>query len=312
MNIFDTVIVQPIFNLLIGLYAVIPGGDFGVAIVVFTVIVRFLMYPLTKSMLHQARAMRKLQPELVKIKKRAGKNREQMAREQMELYKRNGINPFRPIGLLLIQLPIFIALFSVIRIFTDSRGDIAKFTYDSLESLEPIRKIIEHPNTFNETFLGFIDLTKHAFNQNGVEISLVLLAVVASITQYIMSRQTMPHQDSDKRFRDLMAEAAEGKQPDQAEMNAVMMRKMNKILPIIMFFVMVSLPGALALYYTVSNVVAVVQQAYLLRQDQEELEEIAEEGERKTHKKATAKARAKVAEDAKVVRITAKDSRRKS
>ena len=105
MNFFDVLIIQPIFNLLISLYAIIPGGDFGVSIIIFTVIVRFLMYPLTRSMLHQTRAMRKLQPELVKIKKRAGKNREQVAREQMELYKRNGINPFRPIGILLIQVP---------------------------------------------------------------------------------------------------------------------------------------------------------------------------------------------------------------
>ncbi|MCA9340920.1 membrane protein insertase YidC [Candidatus Saccharibacteria bacterium] len=312
MNFFDVLIIQPIFNLLISLYAIIPGGDFGVSIIIFTVIVRFLMYPLTRSMLHQTRAMRKLQPELVKIKKRAGKNREQVAREQMELYKRNGINPFRPIGILLIQVPIFIALFSVIRIFTYHRDEISKFTYDFLENVSSIQKIIENPDSFNETFLGFIDLTQHAIHENGVEISILILAVISGITQYIMSKQTMPHQDSTKRFRDLMAEAAEGKQPDQAEMNAVMMRKMNKFLPILMFFVMISLPGALVLYYTVSNIVAVAQQAHLLRQDQDELEEITKQGiDKSTNKKATVKAREKQAKQAEVVRITAKDTKRR-
>jgi YidC/Oxa1 family membrane protein insertase len=71
VNIFELVVVQPIFNLLIGLYSIVPGADFGIAIIIFTIIVRFAIYPLTRSMLHQSRAMQKLQPELAKIKKNA-------------------------------------------------------------------------------------------------------------------------------------------------------------------------------------------------------------------------------------------------
>ena len=62
MNIFDLLIVQPIFNLLIGLYSIIPGGDFGVSLIIFTVLVRFALYPLIKKQLHQTQAMKKLQP----------------------------------------------------------------------------------------------------------------------------------------------------------------------------------------------------------------------------------------------------------
>ena len=74
MNIFDILIVQPIFDLLIGLYSIIPGGDFGVSLIIFTIIVRFVMYPLVKKQLHQTRIMRKLQPQLAKIKKQAKGN----------------------------------------------------------------------------------------------------------------------------------------------------------------------------------------------------------------------------------------------
>lgn len=309
MNIFDIIIVQPIFNLLIGLYSAIPGGDFGISLIIFTVIVRFALFPLTKSMLHQTKAMRKLQPELARIKKQAKGNRQLESMQMMELYKKHGVNPFRSIGILLIQLPIFIALFQVIKIFTDHRGDIAKYAYDFMEKLAPIQSIISNPASFNEKLLGVVDLTKSAFSNGSVSIPLILLAAIAGVTQYIMSKQTMPHDPSKKRLRDIMAEAAEGKQADQSEMNAIVMGKMMKVLPFMMFFIMISVPGALALYYATSNVVAVIQQHFLLKKDEEELEELAEEAPAPA-KKATAKARAKQATEAvTVTRIKAKDTR---
>lgn len=309
MNIFDILVVQPIFNLLIGIYSLIPGGDFGISLIIFTIIVRFALYPLTKRMLHQTKAMRKLQPELVKIKKRAKGNKQLEGMQMMELYKKNGVSPFRSIGILLIQLPIFIALFQVIQIFTNHRTDIAKYTYDFMEKLEPIGHLIANPTSFNEKLLGFIDLTKSAFSDGNFSIPLILLAAVAAITQYIMSKQTMPNEPSKKRLRDVLAEAAEGKQADQSEMNAIVMGKMMKVLPFFMFFIMVTVPGALALYYATSNVVAVIQQHFLLKQDEEELEEIADKATAPA-KKATAKARAKTAPEAKITRIKAKDTRK--
>lgn len=307
MNIFDFLIVQPIFNLLVVIYSIVPGADFGISIIIFTIIIRFLLYPLTKSMLHQTRTMRKLQPELVKIKKQAKGNRQLAAMRQMELYKKNSINPFRPIGILLIQLPIFISLYHVIQIFTIHRGDIPKYTYDFLENLAPIKALIDNPNVFNEKLLGVVDLSKAALHQGGVEVFLVVLAVVAGYTQYIMSKQTSAQEPPKKRLRDIMAEAADGKQADQAEMNAIVMARMTKVLPFFMFFIMMSLPGALALYYATSNIIAVLQQSYLLRQDKEELAAIADESVQPA-KKATAKAREKQAKEATVTRVVAKSS----
>jgi len=310
VNIFDILIVQPIFNLLIGLYSIIPGGDFGISLIIFTILVRFALYPLVKKQLHQTQAMKKMQPELLRIKKQAKGNKQLEGMQMLELYKKYGINPFRSIGILLIQLPIFLALYSVIQTFTLHRDQIAKFTYDFLENIGPIKLLIEHPEQFNEKLLGIVDLTKSAFNSNGVDVFLIVLAVIAAATQYIMSKQTMPQTDGNKRLRDVMAEAADGKSADQSEMNAIVMGKMVKVLPFFMFFVMISVPGALALYYAVSNMVAVIQQSRLLKKDEAELEDIADKAQPTTTKKATARAREKVAKTATVTRIKAKTNKK--
>lgn len=310
MNLFDTIVIQPIFNLLLGLYSLIPGGDFGVALILFTIIVRLALWPLLKKQLHQARAMQKLQPELVRIKKDTKGNKQLEGIQMMELYKKHGVSPFRSIGILLIQLPIFIALYQVIRIFTTQRADVAKYTYGFLKGIGPIKELIAFPEHFNQQLFGFIDLTGQAITSNpfAVNIVLAILAVGAAVTQYIMSKQTMPKQQGKRRLRDIMTETADGKQADQGEMNAAMMGKMTKFLPIMMLFIMINLPGALVLYYTVSNVVAVLQQGSILKKDSTELIEIADEAPVQTGKKATAKARAKQAQEGTIIRIVAKDT----
>jgi len=320
VNIFELFVVQPIFNLLLFIYSVLPGADFGIAIIIFTIIIRFALYPLVVRQLHQVKAMRKLQPELKRIKAASKGNRQAESMQMLELYKQHGVKPFRSILMLLIQLPIFIALFQVIQIFTTHRDQIAEFTYGFMQNLKPVQDLLVNPDNFNEQFLGFVDLTTHAIGANGVNIFLILLAVIAAYTQYVISKQTSPTTTT-KRLRDVLSEAGEGKQPDQAELNAVMMSKMVKFLPFMMFFIMMSLPGALVLYYVVSNIFAAVQQHFLLKRDAEEMDKMADEPAKGTGKKATAKARAKVAAEAKVTenkgpnitRIKAKDtSSRKS
>lgn len=315
MNIFELIVVQPIFNLLLFIYSVLPGADFGIAIILFTIIIRFALWPLVVRQLHQVKAMRKLQPELKRIKAASKGNRQAESMQMLELYKQHGVQPFRSILMLLIQLPIFIALFQVIQIFTTHRDQIAEFTYGFMQNLKPVQDLLVNPDNFNEMFLGFVDLTTHAIGTNGINLFLVLLAVIAAYTQYIISKQTSPTTTT-KRLRDVLSEAGEGKQPDQAELNAVMMSKMVKFLPFMMFFIMMSLPGALVLYYVVSNIFAAIQQHFLLKRDAEEMDKLADLPVKSTGKKATAKARAKAAPEAKVTeskgpnitRIKAKDT----
>ena len=123
-----------------------------------------------------------------------------------------------------------------------------------------------------------------------------------------MAKQISPKNQPKRRLRDIMSEAADGKQADQSDMNAAMMGSMTKFLPIMMFFIMISLPGAIALYYTVSNLVAVFQQGIVLKGDAEEMIEIADNEPAVQNKKATAKAREKVAKSATIIRIKAKDT----
>lgn len=300
MNIFDLFIVQPIFNLLLFIYSVVPYADFGIAVILFTIIIRFALWPIVVRQLHQVKAMRKLQPELKKIKKAAKGNRQLESMQMLELYKKHEIKPFRSILILLIQLPIFIALFRVIQIFTSHRDEIGNFTYGFMQNLDVVKNLLDNPDSFNKMFLGLIDITQPAIANGTINIFLVLLAVAAAFTQYIISKQTSPT-TTDKRLRDVLAEAGEGKQPDQAELNAVMMGKMIKILPFMMFFIMLSLPGALALYYVTSNIFAAIQQHFLLKRDAEEMDKIADLPSKGTGKKATAKARAKQAIEGEVL-----------
>ncbi len=305
MNIFDILIVQPIFNLLLGIYTVVPGSDFGVSIIIFTILLRFVMYPLVKRQLHQVKKMRKLQPELQRIKRQTKGNKQQEGLLMMELYKKHGVSPFRTIGILLVQLPIFIALYHVIQVLTLHRDQVAKYTYDFLENIPAIEQIIKHPEQFNEKLFGVIDLTKHAFSNGSVDLFLVFLAVVAAITQFIMSKQTTPQATSTKKLREILAEASAGKEADQSEINGIIMGKMMYFLPFFMLFIMLNLPGAIALYYAVSNIVATIQQHFILKQDEEEMEEMVENIPAQPPKKATAKARAKQADEATVTRIVA-------
>lgn len=322
MNIFELFIVQPIFNLLLFIYSIIPYADFGVAIIIFTILIRFALWPLVVKQLHQVKAMRKIQPELARIKKASKGNRQLESMQMIELYKKHEVKPFLSMMVLIIQLPIFIALFRVIQMFTTHRELIAEFTYGFMNVFEPVKKLLENPANFNEKFLGLVDLTQLPISPERVSIFLVLLAGVAAYTQYVISKQTTPTQTT-KRLRDVLSEAGEGKEPDQAELNAVMMSKMNKFMPIMMFFIMLSLPGALGLYYVTSNIFAAVQQHFLLQRDAEEMDKMAIQQAKKKAggKKATAKAREKVAREAEIVdskddgvkitRIRAKESPRR-
>lgn len=325
MNLFDLIVVQPIFNLLVLIYSVVPFADFGIALIILTIIIRFLLWPVIKRQLHQTKVMRRIQPELTKLRKKYKGNRQAQSLQMLELYKKHGVKPFRSILILLIQLPIFIALYRVIQIFTLHRDDIAKYTYDFLENIPAIRLIIDHPEKFNEKLFGFIDLTQHAVGSGGVSIVLLVLALIAAVTQYIVSKQTNPQTET-RRIRDILADAGQGKEPDQAEMNAAVMQKMIKFMPVMMFFIMINLPAALALYYATSNIVAALQQHYILKKDIDELEDIAQAGEVK-QKKATTKKQAKkpakkatvvsspsrdkIKDETRVTRITAKDTSRK-
>src|SRR5690348_5270507 len=134
-SIFEVLIFKPIFNLLVLIYGLLPGHNFGLAIILFTIVVRLLMWPLVKKQIHHAKAMRELQPELKRIKKEAKGDRQKESAMTMALYKEKEINPFASIGLLIVQIPILIALYSGIRRVVNDPHTIVTFAYPFVQKI---------------------------------------------------------------------------------------------------------------------------------------------------------------------------------
>lgn len=275
MSLFDLLLVQPIFNVLVLIYGVLPGHDFGISLIIFTILVRLAMWPLVKKQLNQTKVMRSIQPELVKIKQRAKGNKQLEAQMMMELYKEKGVSPFGSIGLLLVQLPIFIALFAVVKLITENVNNISKYTYDAFEQLPALQAAIN--GDFQATLLGIVDLTKHAVQpgNSGLYWPLLIMALIAAVLQFIQSKQLLPQPTQKRRLRDLLKEQAAGKDVDQAEVSTLVTGKMIWLFPVLTFVVSIYLAGALVLYLLVQSAVAVVQQAMVLKKDEDVLEKIS-------------------------------------
>src|SRR5438105_1611605 len=138
---FTTIIVQPIFNLLVLIYALIPGHNFGLAVIIFIVLVRLLMWPLLRKQLHHTKAIRQLQPELKKIKAAAKGDRQKESQLTMALYKERQINPFSTIGIVIVQAIIFIGLYVGLRKIINSPKEIISFSYPSLHHLAWMKEL---------------------------------------------------------------------------------------------------------------------------------------------------------------------------
>lgn len=314
MSLFDTLIVQPIFNLLALIYGLLPGGDFGISLILFTILVRFAMWPLVRKQLHQTKLMRKLQPELKKIKTKSKGNRQLESQMMMELYRERGVKPFSSFGLLFLQLPIFIALYRVVQILTLHRDQIQKYAYGAVEQLKPIADIIHsQSHQFDESLFHLVNLTKPALSHTeGIYWPMMVIAIIAAVLQYIQSRQIMPRPEGNKKLRDMFRDSAAGKDVDQAEMSALMTSRMSLLFPLLTFIVVVYLPGALALYYAASSATAIFQQYLLLREDVEEMEVIAEASTAKTKKTSPAtKKRAEKATEAVITSPASKAKKKK-
>lgn len=293
-ELIDFLIVRPITNILFVIYGFV--GDFGLAIILFTVLVKICMWPLIKRQLHQTKLMRKIQPQLAEIKKNCNGNRQMESLQMMDLYKRNNIKPFRSMLTLIIQLPIFIALYTAVRVMvlptTADNLDIR--AYPVVRDLENIKDVIakqqafltdeseggetaekaEREYDFHPKLFGIVNLDARAGFTSKSAVAVLLFALASAATQYWVSSQQLPSKKSEKSrtFRQLLQETADGKEPDQAEMNAIMSRQMSKMMPIMLLLVMINLPGALVFYYFVSNIFTGVQQKYILNKNESEME----------------------------------------
>lgn len=276
---FDTLIVQPVFNLLEFIYAVIPGHDLGVAIILFTILIRMALWPLVRRQLHHAKAMRKLQPELKKIKKAAKGDRQKEARLQMELYKERGIKPLASIGTLVIQIPVFIALYQAVLKITNDPSKLIDFSYEGVRNLPWIQTLATDISKFDETFLGIVDLTRKGLDTGGagIYVPAICLAIISTIIQYYQTKMMMMNNQDARKLSVILKEAAAGKEADQSEVTAAVSRLMLYFLPVATFGFALIVPSALSLYLLTSGAVGYLQQRRVLSQDAEEMHEIADE-----------------------------------
>ncbi len=275
---FTNLVVQPIFNLLVFIYALLPGHNFGFAIIIFTIVVRLLMWPLVKKQLHHAKAMRELQPELKRIKKESKGDRQKESLMVMELYKEREINPFSSIGLLIIQLPIFIALYSCINRIVGDPNSLIDFSYTFVQNLSWIKELASNISLFDETLFGVIDLTRAALNKGGgIYWPAFLIVLASAVAQYYQSKQLMPDDKQAKGLKQILKDANNGKQADQGDVSAAVSKNTRYFIPIMIFIFTINLPAALPLYWLTTGLVAIFQQKRILDKEEKTLETIAED-----------------------------------
>ena len=232
IHIFDVFLYRPLFNLLILIYNYLPRHDFGLAIILLTIIIRCILYPISVKALNSQKALQRLQPQLQEIQKKYKDDKEKQAQETLELYRKEKINPFSGLLLAIVQLPILIALYRVFWLGLKP------------EALNNIYAFIINPGHINPVFLGIIDLAKPN----------VIFAIVAAILQFFQTKMLMPKSDS-----------VTQKSNDMALM---MQKQMIYVFPIITLVILYRLPSALSLYWIVSGLFSVVQQYFILKNHQ--------------------------------------------
>lgn len=283
---FTTFIVKPLFNLLVLITALVPGHNFGISLIIFTILIRLLMWPLVKRQLHQAKAMRAMQPEIKRIKKEAKGDRQKESMLLMELYKERGINPLGAFPVLIVQFIVLIGLYSGLRKVIDDPHTIVTFTYPAIQNLAWVQDLSRNIHEFDNTLFGVVDLSRAAVGSaGGFYFPAFVLVAGSAITQYFQAKQLMPQEKDQRSLRQILKAAGEGQQADQAEVNAAVGRSTRFLLPGMIFIFTINLASALSLYWFVSGLVAFIQQDIVLRRDEQEMEAIADEPNNKKNLK---------------------------
>ena len=284
----STLFVQPIFNILSLIYALLPGHNFGVAIIIFTIVVRFAMFPLLRKQLKHTKAMREMQPEIKKIKKASKGDRQKESLMMMELYKEKEIKPLSFIGMMAVQIIIFLALFSGLNRIVNDPSQIVDFSYPVVQNLTFMQELGQDISKFDNTLFGGVDLSRSAIDgETGFYLPAFFLVLGSSIIQFFQIRQTMPKDKDARKLRDILGDAKTGKEADSSEVNAAMGRNIGFIMPVFIFIVTIGFPAALALYWFVGGLVAYLQQSYLLKQDESLMRSTAVVVSKKSLKKSS-------------------------
>lgn len=238
---WELLIIQPLTNLLLWIYDVLGHGPhmFGLAIILFTILIRLITWPLNASQVKGAQAMQELQndKDWQEIQKKYAKDREKLAQEQMRIYKEKGINPFASCLPTLIQFPIIIGLYqSIIRAMAATPLDMLKlartvYPFQTLENIIPL----------NSKFLWMNLGQPESINILGF--ALPTLAIVVALTTYVQTKLTMP---------------ATTNPNDQS---AAMSGMMSIYMPLLLGWFALNFASGIAVYFITSNLLGIVQYA---------------------------------------------------
>lgn len=227
---YDAVIHAPLYNAIVLLLEVVPGASLAAAVVILTVVVRLVLFPLSKRALISQVRMRELQPQIEALREKHKENPQVAALETFALYKKHGVKPFASFGMILIQLPIFIGLYSVFS---------ASFTNVDLATLY---SFVPPPEAVNP-FLWGIDLQARSF----------VLAGIAAVSQHFAGRFL------------LAAAHVPDAQGFQADFSKAMRTMSLYAMPALTFVFSAAVVAALPLYWTVGSAFTIGQEIYMKR-----------------------------------------------
>jgi YidC/Oxa1 family membrane protein insertase len=232
MNIFslffNEILYRPLYNGLIFLYNAIPFHDFGVAIILLTILIRLLVYPLNQKAINSQAEMNKLQPKIKDVQQKFKDDKVKQSQALMDLYKEHKINPASGCLPILIQLPILFALYKV---FWNGLNP---------DNLNILYSFVSRPEQINSMFLGFIDLAKNNY----------AMAIMAGVLTFFQSKMMMTTQTNTSEKNDFAA---------------MMTKQMLYIMPIMTIFIAWKLPAGLSLYWVVITLFGIVQQYIILK-----------------------------------------------
>lgn len=226
--IFKLILIQPLLNLLVGGYNIIPGHDVGVVIILLTILVRLILAPSFHKSIKSQKNMSALQPKLNEMREKHKDDKEAQAKAMMALYKEHNISPFSSCLPLLIQLPLLIALYQVFIIGLHGGTDLGAYLYH----------FIHNPGTISPYFLHYINLAQPSF----------VLGVIAGIAQYFQSKMILPAASSS----------------NDSTTKALQMQTLY-ILPVITIIFSLRLPAGLPLYWLTTTLFSIGQQYYIMR-----------------------------------------------
>jgi len=228
---FSTIVTTPLYNGMVLLMGALPWADLGVVIILFTCIIRLILFPLAQKSVKTQIVMQEIQPKLDAIKEQFKGDPQQQAARTMAVYKENGLNPFASILFMFIQIPIIFGLYFM-------------FLHAGFPSIDPnfLYSFVHVPAGVDTMFLGFIDMT----------VKSLPIAILAGVFQFIQAqlmRMPKPRQDDKPSF---------GK-----EFTKSLNFQMKYVFPLIIIFVAAALPASIALYWATSNVFSIGQELYV-------------------------------------------------